>query len=242
MVRDQNFPVRNRLIASINLVTDRARQSMHDKESGDVANPRIAGPVDLRGAIESLTEAERFKLNRYADNRIAHLGIYAGCNTGKDLLQEALSALWEQRRRWQPDRVDLVGQLIGSMRSIADGWKRKGEAGKTEIAERHLRRLNEDGEETDTPISSAPTVQPNPEERLLLQETITQEEFLADMDELFADDLNAQLVFDGWRAGMRGPEIISKIDEFTPRIFDTTVKRISRRVEKRWPKGMPNVL
>src|SRR5258708_2938111 len=147
---------------------------MSDKGSGQIANPRVAGPVDLRRAIESLSEAERFKLNRYADNRIARLGIHAGCSTGKDLLQEALFALWEQRRHWQPDRVDLVGQLIGSMRSIADGWRRKGEAGKTEIAERHLRRLNEDGGEADTPISLAPATRPNPEEQLLLRQTITQ--------------------------------------------------------------------
>jgi len=214
---------------------------MSNRGAGEGTRPTIAGPDDVRRAIESLSEADFVKLERYAGARVSALGAHAGAYTGSDLLQEAFLALLEERRHGRPDRVDFMGQLLGSMKSIANAWKRKGEGGRIEKAERHFRRTGEEGEELETPISLASDSQPNAEEQLLLRVSITQEEFLAELAEMFSDDLLAEPVLEGWREGMSGPELISKIDELTEKTFASTVRRIRRRITKRWPGGIPNV-
>jgi hypothetical protein len=68
----------------------------------------------------------------------------------------------------------------------------------------------------------------------------TEEQLVEEIKKLFEDQLLTSLIFDGWIAGMKGPEIIEalKIDENQ---YRTATRLIRRRIQARWPEGMPNV-
>jgi hypothetical protein len=75
---------------------------------------------------------------------------------------------------------------------------------------------------------------------LLQSELQTKEQLVEEIFNLFKDHLLASLVIDGWKAHMKGPEIIEalSIDENQ---YRTTTRLIRRRIAARWPKGMQNV-
>jgi hypothetical protein len=50
----------------------------------------------------------------------------------------------------------------------------------------------------------------------------------------------ASLILDGWKAGMKGPEIIEALD-IDATEYRTEVRLVRRRIDERWPKGMPHV-
>jgi hypothetical protein len=86
---------------------------------------------DIRRAVQSLTEADMAKLDVYAENRIRRIGLAASGHDAHGLLTEAMDSLLEVgRRHWYPDKVDLVGFLIGAMRSISSNWARKAAQGR----------------------------------------------------------------------------------------------------------------
>jgi hypothetical protein len=202
---------------------------------------REASLEDIRQAFQSLTEADMVKLDAYANNRIRRIGLSASGRDAHHLLTEAMNSLLETgRRHWYPDKVDLPGFLIGAMWSISSNWARKGARGEVEISDTDLIRFSDAGEESRSSRKLARSQNPSPEEQLLQSECQTEEQLVEEIENLFKDHLLASLIIDGWKAGMKGPEIIEalNIDE---KQYRTTVRFIRRGIAARWPKGMPYV-
>ncbi len=181
------------------------------------------------------------KLNTYAENRIRRIGFSASGHDAHQLLTEAMNSLLETgRRHWYPDKVDLPGFLIGAMWSISSNWARKGAKGQLEIPDADLTRNSEIGEGSRSATVFAFALDPSPEEQLLASELQTEEQLVEEIESLFKDQLLAPLILDGWKAGMKGPEIIEalNIDETE---YRTAVRLIRRRTGAKWPKGKPYV-
>lgn len=203
---------------------------------------KSATPDEVRLAIESLTEADMAKLYAFAEILLFKVRRHTWGVGAGDLLQEAMvSLLDEGRRNWRPERVSLVGFLIGAMQSIASNWKRKGAGGeKPPKLASDLGSLDERGEEIPTALDTTKDEQPNPEKALLAREQATEEQLIAEIEELFKGDVVASLVLNGWKNGMKGPEITASL-EISRKEFAAAVRRIRRAVGVRWPEGKPYV-
>jgi hypothetical protein len=202
---------------------------------------RGASLEDIRRAFQSLTEADRVKLEAYAENRIRRIGRSAANRDAHLLLTEAMNSLLEAgRRHWYPEKVDLVGFLMGAMRSISSNWARKGAKGVLEISETDQIRCSDAGEELTSALKLARSPDPNPEEQLLRGEFQTEEQLAEEVEGMFKDRYIASLILDGWKAGMKGPEIIEALN-ISKKEYETETRLVRRRIDERWPKGMPYV-
>lgn len=212
--------------------------------------PRGQGPLqnreasleEVRNAFRLLTEADWAKIDAYAKLRISQIGVSAPTSDSCHLVMKAMDSLLETgRRHWYPDKVDLVGFLIGAMWSISSNWACHGKrTGQIELPETDLIRYSDEGKELDGPLARAQANYPSPEEALIQGEFQTKEQLAEEIEKLLTDNWLASLILDGWKAGMKGPEIIEalKIDENQ---YRTTTRLVRRRVSAKWPKGMPNV-
>lgn len=200
----------------------------------------VAGPEDVRKAIEALTDADFIRLNRYAENRIARLGPLAGTHEADDLLQEAvLSLLEEGRRYWRPESVSLPNFLMGTMRSIASNWARKSASGQAPTLAADLVRLSNEGDEPPDFFDSIAAPDPSPEQQLMNNEYQTERELIQEIESLVKDDLMATVVLDGMKTSMKGPDIMKALG-ITEKELRAAQRMIQRRVRARWPEGLPH--
>jgi hypothetical protein len=202
---------------------------------------REASLEDIRREFQALTAADWAKLDRYAQARIRIAGISAPGRDACHLFMQAMNALETGRRRWYLDNVDLVKFLIDAMWSISSNWvRRKETTGYVQIPEADLVRASEEGEELESVLEQAQSQSASPEEQLIGNEIQTQEQLVEEIKELFKDKMLASLIIDGWTAGMKGQEIIEalNIDENQ---YRTATRLVRRRINARWPKGMPDV-
>lgn len=199
-----------------------------------------ASVEDVRRALASLSEADLAKLDAYAANRIRRIGISASGRDEVHLFMEAMTSLLEERRHWDPARMDIVGCLTAAMWSISCNWARRSKTGFLEISEADLdRSLKADGS-AKTLEEIGRSKMPDPEAALLAGELQTEEELVEEIKSLLKDNYIASLVIDGWAAGMKGPEIIEALNIETNQ-YRAAERLIRRRIDKRWPKGMPHV-
>ncbi len=201
---------------------------------------RVADPEEVRGALSALSEAEFFKLHELA-------GFLAFPSRGRswsigeeDLLHEAVLRLLQGTRKWRPEKVDLVGLLGGTMESIASGLQKSAKRGEKPALECDLIVRDADGGDLPSPLQTAADFRPDPERSLIMREAQTQEQLLREIEELFVSDPLPSLILSEWKRGTKGPEIMSVMG-LTRQQYDTAVRRIYRAVEKRWPRGMPDV-
>ena len=202
---------------------------------------REASLEDIRREFQALTAADWAKLNRYAETRVRIAGICAPGHDACHLFMEAMNSLEAGRRHWYLDEVDLVKFLIDAMWSISSNWvRRRKTTGYVQIPETDLVRSSEQGEELESVLEQAQSQDASPEEQLIGGEIQTQEQLVEEIKELFKDKLLASLIVDGWTAGMKGQEIIEalNIDENQ---YRTATRLVRRRINARWPKGMPDV-
>ena len=219
----------------------KVEKRMREPPGQDPLQNREASLEEVRRAFERLTEADWTKIETYANVRVCQIGMSAPARDSCYLVMKAIESLEVGRRHWHPDNVNLVDFLIGAMWSISSNWARQRRtSGQIELPEADLIRYSEEGEELDSPLSRAQGKYPSPEETLIQSEFQTREQVVEEIEKLVADNLLASLIIDGWKAGMKGPEIIEalKIDENQ---YRTTTRLVRRRINTRWPKGMPNV-
>src|SRR5882672_12249755 len=143
---------------------------MVEKAGRDGDQEQIATVDEVLGAINSLSLDELAKLKKFDETLIEKIRRHVwGVGPG-DLLQEAIISVLETgRRNWKPNQVDLMGFLMGAMRSIASNWGRKGR--KTEPPPRldsDLVAVNEEGDEITTVLETALDGTPDPEQFLLM--------------------------------------------------------------------------
>jgi DNA-directed RNA polymerase specialized sigma24 family protein len=200
----------------------------------------IAGPEEVRQAIASLTEGESVKLRRLAEGSAYRLRRRVWATDANDILNEAILRVLQTKRHWKPERVDFVGLIAGTISSIESDWRKRGKRGETPVLETDLPTMNSEGETMPNAIQQAGDDHANPERQLIDGEELTQEQLIGQIEQLFSEDSLAALIFSEWRRGSKGPEIMKALD-MARQDYDTTVRRMDRAIEKRWPEGMPYV-
>jgi DNA-directed RNA polymerase specialized sigma24 family protein len=198
----------------------------------------FASPEIVKSAIEALTQAEQAKLYAFAEVLAFKIRRHTWGIGPHDLFQEAVFALLDGRRSWEPARVDLVKFLSEAMRSIASNLKRKSETtDKPPVLESDLITEGSEGEDTTNPLERIAGAVPSPE-TLINEQSSTQ--LVAQIEELFKADDIALLIIEDWKTGMKRAQIIADLG-ISSEEFDATAKKIRRTCAAHWPKGMSHV-
>jgi hypothetical protein len=184
---------------------------------------KAATPTEIAAAIEALTAADFVRLQKYGWQRIRRLGPKAIGKTEDDLLQTALSDLLEDTRRWDKTKVGFMGFLFGAMKSISSNWAKSYLPDEDPVLEADLRRRDEEGKEF-SPLDAHRSGQPNAEQQLSDKQT------LLEIDKLFEDDQEAQMVLTAWQEGYDPPGV-RELWELSQNDYNTIVRRIRRTVE-----------
>jgi DNA-directed RNA polymerase specialized sigma24 family protein len=200
---------------------------------------RIAAPEEVRAAVSSLSEAQLFKLGQLAAMFAYRLGRRPGSPDEDDLLQDAITRILDGRRKWKPGRVDLVGLIAGTLRSITSEILEQRKHQPKTVLECDLPQLDPNEQEI-TLIQITADHRPNIEHELMLSEQTTADQLLGQIEGLFSDDALAGLILSEWIRGSSGTEIMGAMG-LSRQEFDTAVRRIYRTVRGHWPEGMPDV-
>jgi len=161
---------------------------------------------EINQAIEELISAQLLRLKKYARWRMKIVPKSLG-HTWEDLLSESITATLAGERNWRQG-ISFEHHLLGAMRSISSRWRNQiGD----DIVAYHLSKFN------DNPI--------NPERCLTAEEELNQ------IRELFADDSAALGVLDCLGQGCTAEEAQTAL-QMSPKEYNTTKKRVSRKMEK----------
>jgi DNA-directed RNA polymerase specialized sigma24 family protein len=201
---------------------------------------KVATVDEISEAIEKLLPEEWAKLYAYGKNRAHMMALYGGALDEKDLVQNAIIALLEERRTWNPKKVTFIGVLMGAMKSIASNYKQKSLKSGYSVPESQLAPVDED-DESESLVELHPDSRLNPEQQILASEE--EEEAVRFVEDLYAflgEDLEALLVMDCWKEGLSGTEIIQTL-EIDRKAYETIVRRIRRKSTAQWPKGSSHV-
>jgi DNA-directed RNA polymerase specialized sigma24 family protein len=200
---------------------------------------RIAGPDEVRAAVSLLSEAQLFKLGELAEMFAYRLGRRAGSPGEDDLLQDAITRILDGRRKWKPGKVDLVGLIAGTLRSITSEILEQRKHQPRTILECDLPQLEPNGQEI-TLVQMTADHRPNIEHELMVSEQTTADQLLDRIEALFSYDALAGLILSEWIRGSSGTEIMGAMG-LNRQEYDTAVRRIYRTVREHWPEGMPDV-
>jgi DNA-directed RNA polymerase specialized sigma24 family protein len=201
---------------------------------------RVADPEEVRRALNALGEAELIKLHELAGFLAFPLRGRSWGIGEEDLLQEAVLRLLRGTRKWRPEKVDLVGLLGGIMESIVSALRKSAKRGEKPALECDLLVRDADGRDLPSPLQTAADSRPDPERSLIMREAQTQEQLFQEIEVLFVGDPLPSFILSEWKRGTKGPEIMSVMG-LTRQQYDTAARRMYRAVEKRWPRGMPDV-
>lgn len=196
---------------------------------------KVATVEEISLAIEKLTPAEWAKLHSFARNRARMMALRGSSFTEQDLVSEAVVALLEERRHWNPKKVDFLGVVMGAMRSIASNYKVSTENGSFALpASQVSSPEGEDDEEAPDVAELLPDRKPTPEKAVMISN------LLFEVYESFSEDPEALVIMDGLRDLMTGSEIIEALG-IDRNAYETIVRRIRRKTATQWPKGTHNV-
>jgi hypothetical protein len=197
--------------------------------------PHGATAEDISHAIETITEAEFVRIHDFARNRVIRIGRRAAHGRDEDdLIQEAATRLLDGRRHWYPQKIDFIGSLLGTIKSIASEWAahRKRNAALPEYAALESEHKKTQQESTASPFDVVAADSPNVEEQAI--EADIEAERKAVAHEIVAacgEDESASMVILGWQTDMDGPAIWKDCGWAEPE-YRTIVRRIQRRARK----------
>jgi hypothetical protein len=193
-----------------------------DKTSRRVPEESAATKEEIVAAYEALTRSELLRLERYAKWRIRGLGRRSLGRDWEDLLGEAISATYEDVRRWNKESVDFPRHLIGAMRSISSRWRKEFEPDEA-VLESDVLRVSPDGT-TSNPLFDAQSSALDPEDGL------EQKEEVELIEQLVGQKPLAWLIMEGRRDGMTGPQIRETL-EISQKDYETAVKWLRRNLK-----------
>jgi hypothetical protein len=190
-----------------------------------IPEERAATPEEVHAAIDALTPTDWYRLRKFADHYVLLLGGKAYDRPADDLLSEAFTRFLERTRKWDKTKVDFMGVLFGAIKSISDSWSRK-KSTPTEspILASSLIVEDEDGTTSD-PTEAFPSVSVSAPQMLIYKQT------LEEIDALFADDPEVQMVLEAFRDGYDPPGV-RELWSFTQRQYNAIVVRMRRNIEK----------
>ncbi|PYN89995.1 MAG: hypothetical protein DMD87_03485 [Candidatus Rokuibacteriota bacterium] len=188
-----------------------------------------ATPAEITTAMEVLTAAALLRLRNYARWRVRGLGRKAAGRTETELLADAMNATLEGKRRWNKDKVDFVGHLVGAMRSISSHWRGQSKSADEATLESDLLRTTEDGEVL-RPFDLVPSEEPGPDEELEANESQSEARTRVEaIENAFADDPVISLILDGLRQGMTPGKVRAEL-ELSQTEYETAMNRLRRRM------------
>ncbi len=183
---DWKFHVSGGSICGIRLMKGEV-ESVADEQDG------VASPDEVRAALEGMTAIQLARL-KVAAAHFARCMPEAPSDGGDELLQQAWMALLEGERRWKPAAVDIVGVVVGIMRSKAsharDAHARATAKG---LAPAH-----------DHEVAGLSSGEPDVRRRLIAVED------LAAWERAFSDKVEVLMVIQGYRDRMTTQEICSE--------------------------------
>jgi hypothetical protein len=186
-----------------------------------VPDERAASPVEVRAAVEALSEADHVRLENYARYRIRGLGRMAGGRGHEDLLGEAVvDTLDPAKRRWNKD-ISFVRHLIGAMRSISSHWREQFDPDEPRL-ESEVVRVGEDGE----PLSPLDLVG---SEAPAAGRILEAKQQLEAIEKAVVDDKIVSDILGGLRAEMSPSEIREALG-LSVAEYETAMKRFRRHV------------
>lgn len=175
---------------------------------------------EVREALGGLSAADKIRLQKYAQLRVASIGRLGGRRTWEDLLHEAIVAALDGRRRWDPSKVDLNGFLAGAMRSISSHWAEQQQKRRTHLDSELRADDTEEG-----PIGAARSANPDPE-RLA-----TAKQMLEKLKKVFEDDPVVLCIMEGVLEEMTGPELQEALS-ISKKEYETAMKRLRRNARR----------
>lgn len=197
---------------------------MKGESARRVAPEKAAIPAEITAAIDGLSEVELVRLRQYASARVRLLGRKAGTETGDDLLQAAITDLLQDNRRWDKAKVDFMGFLFGAMKSISSNWAKAYSAEEDPIREADLNQEDSDGKQSRNPLERHASAASSAEDRLTDRATLQQ------IETLFKDDQEAQMVLTAWEDGCDPPGV-RELWSLTQNQYNTIVRRIRRTIQ-----------
>jgi DNA-directed RNA polymerase specialized sigma24 family protein len=193
-----------------------------------VPEEKAASIDEVLAAIEALTPAESTRLLKFAQRRIAAMGRKSKGRSGHGLLQEAITSVLEDGRRWNKETVSFVGFLFGAIRSISYNWCRAFDPDEAYL-ECELSEENEDGVVMN-PLLHASSPNPDPEGSVILKEEAEHRiNRVQRIKELIASRTVASLIIEAQLEGMGGPEIREGLG-ISQKEYETEMKWVYRTV------------
>lgn len=192
------------------------------KESRRVPREQAASPAEIRQAINSLTDPQWLRLEKYAAWRIRGLARKASGRAGMDLLQEAVTATLEGRRSWNKASVDFVGHLLGVMRSMSTHWGEQFDPDEART-EAEVAPSTATGD-TLTQVTGAGSQQSPADDVVAAREAIET------IEHYFAKDQRVLELLEGLREGLTGPEV-QELFNMSPAEYEAAKKRLRRGAE-----------
>lgn len=198
----------------------------------DLSNFQLRKLLDklaIEQAIESLTDAELWQLQKFADWRIRGLGRAARGRTGEDLLGEAiLSTLigaerTREGRHWNK-KVDFARHLTGAMQSISSGWRDSFDEREAHLTT-ELISYGAEGQEF-SPLDTVPSAEPMPDQYLVAAQEA--ERILSQ----FEGDAEAAQVLRGMVQGKRKNHIMQELG-----LKENEYKAALRRIRTKLSNG-----
>lgn len=181
--------------------------------------------AEIASAIESLFDnpAKLNKLRDYARFLVAGIGRAAEFREVDDLLSEAVTRTLEGKRIWNRGAVDIVGHLIGVMKSIASHWAESVSARRTTTnTESQIVRVNEEGDEIND-FRQHPSDRPGPDRNIEAQQELDR------LEQAFAGDREVTEILEALKAEITaGPEIQVLLG-ISPTEYETRMKRLRRK-------------
>jgi uncharacterized protein (DUF433 family) len=199
-----------------------------DKTSRRVPVESAATKEEIVAAYDALTRPELIRLERYAKWRIRGLGARNLGRYWEDLLREAITATYEDVRRWNKDSVDFPRHLIGAMRSISSRWAKEFDPDEA-MLESDTIRVSPEGI-ISNPVLDAQSQEPN------AQDSLEQQEEVEKIEQLVGGKPLAWLILEGRRDGMTGPQIRETL-EISQKDYETAMKWLRRNLEAVANKG-----
>jgi DNA-directed RNA polymerase specialized sigma24 family protein len=182
---------------------------------------------EISEAIAALAKGELIRLRKFAYRRYWTLGRRGAGLSPEDLLQNALVAVLEGRRKWKRSRVDFVKFLIGVIQSLSSHIVE----GKPLDAFDDVVAYEAPDEDTDALDRRPSPTAPTPAEQLENAELEREASALdGEIREHFKDDDHALIVYEGLCDNMKPAEI--RECGVTEKEFDAAQKRLKRGVKR----------
>ena len=195
-----------------------------------------ATPAEITAAMEVLTSADLLRLRAYSRCRVRGLGRKAAGRTETELLADAMTATLAGRRRWNKEKVDFAGHLIGAMRSISNHWRTQSKPADEATLESDLLQITEEGDVL-SPLDLVLSKDPTPNDELEAKESRREAtERVQAIEKAFATDHVISLILRGLREGMTPAEVRSEL-ELSQTEYETAMKRLRRRMRATTSSG-----